>query len=348
MRTGRSLQEVLTELTRQEESKRDYLSPAAGFHLCEDGRTFDFGIGETLETTPLFDRQMASTLGIPFNYYDRCQKLKPELLAEQVNSWAGDNPHNYMVRTMDYGDGRVARALLSDRYHRIDNLQIARTVLPLFAGQDQFHVESSEVTVNRLYLKILNTRLEAEVKPGDIVQAGVLISNSEVGLGAVNVQPLIYRLCCTNGMICAVGTRKNHVGRKAKSDEDYSIYSDETLEAEDRAFMLRLRDAAMAAIEETKFTTIVETLRESTGRKITGSVPSVVEMTGKAYGLNQSEQDGILRYLIEGGDLSLYGLSNAITRTSQDIESYDRATSLEQIGWQVATTPERQWREMND
>ena len=54
-----------------------------------------------------------------------------------------------------------------------------------------------------------------------------------------------------------------------------------------------------------------------------------------------------LNYLIKGGDLSLYGLSNAITRASQDVESYDRATALEGIGWQVATMPKTQWKEIN-
>lgn len=348
MKTGRSLKEVLSELAWEEEHKKDYLAPAAGFRLEDNGHTFDLGNGEALETTPLFDRQMASVLDIPFKYYERCQKAKPDLLAEQVNRWAGDNPNNYMVRTMDYGNGRMARALLSDRYHRIDNLQIAKAVLPLFAGKEQFHVESSEVTTNRLYLKILNTRLEAEVKPGDIVQAGVMIANSEVGLGAVNVQPLIYRLVCSNGMCVSLGTRKNHVGRQAKVEDSFELYSDEAKEAEDHAFMLKLRDVTMAAIEETKFTAIVETLRQSTERKITGSVPKIVEIASKNYGLNQSEQDGVLRYLIEGGDLSLYGLSNAITRTSQDVESYDRATALEGIGWQAATMPEGQWRELNN
>ena len=51
--------------------------------------------------------------------------------------------------------------------------------------------------------------------------------------------------------------------------------------------------------------------------------------------LTQEEQDGIFRYLVEGGDLSLYGLTNAVTRMSQDVDSYDRATALEWIGWQV-------------
>ena len=117
--------------------------------------------------------------------------------------------------------------------------------------------------------------------------------------------------------------------------------------AEDKAFMLKLRDITMAAIEETRFGMVVERLRESTQVKITGRVQDVIELTGKTYGLNQPEQDGILNYLIQGGDLSQYGLSNAITRASQDVESYDRATALEGIGWQVATMPIQQWKEIN-
>mgnify|MGYP006914989893 CR=1 FL=1 len=105
-----------------------------------------------------------------------------------MNSWFADKPSSYMVRSMDYGAGQVARALLSERYRRIDNMEIATAVLPLFAGSDQYEVMSCEVTENRLYLKVVNHRLEMEVRRGDIVQAGVMISNSEVGLGAVSIQ----------------------------------------------------------------------------------------------------------------------------------------------------------------
>ena len=119
------------------------------------------------------------------------------------------------------------------------------------------------------------------------------------------------------------------------------------MQAEDHAFMLRLRDATMAAIEEARFAQIVETLAETASAPITGRVQDVVELTGKAYSLNQGEQDDVLTYLIQGGDLSLYGLSNAITRASQNVESYDRATALESIGWQVATMGPAQWKEIN-
>ena len=353
MKQGRTLPEVLMELQRQNTAKQDFIGPAQSFRLEPDGSTFGIthlttGQQEVFGTTDLFHRQVGSALGIPAKYYDLMKKQKPDLLAENVNAWFGDRDQSYMIRSMDYGFGRVARALLSDRYRRIDNLEIASAVLPLFAGQEGMEVMSCEVTENRLYLKVVNHRLEMACV-GDRVQAGVLISNSEVGLGAVSVQPLVYTLACTNGMVVSsLGERKTHVGRAAKALEDsFFLYSDETMEAEDKAFMLKLRDTTLAAIEEARFAQIVNKLEESNNARITGRVQDVIELTGKTYDLNQFEQDNILNYLIQGGDLSLYGLSNAITRTSQDVESYDRATTLEGIGWQVATMPAAQWKEIN-
>lgn len=371
MKQGRTLPEVLTELQHQNEMKKDFIVPAQSMRMNADGGTFEivddhdaFLARDSFSTTDLFHRQIGSALGIPAKYYDQMRKLKPDLLAQNVNAWFGDKTQSYMIRSMDYSayggahsashsdaynGSRVARALLSDRYRRIDNMEIASAVLPLFAGQPDMEVMSCEVTEHRMYLKIVNKRLEADVVPGDTVQGGVIISNSEVGLGAVSVQPLLYRLVCTNGMVVNdLGERRTHVGRAAKAvDDGYALYSDEALIAEDKAFMLKLRDITMAAIEETRFDTVVDRLRETTQVKITGRVQDVIELTGKNYGLNQPEQDNILNYLIQGGDLSLYGLSNAITRASQDVESYDRATALEGIGWQVATMPAAQWKEIN-
>ena len=386
MKQGKALPEVLAELQRQNKIKLDYVAPAQAFHLEDDGETFilkhNDGTRKAFNTTDLFHRQIGSALEIPAKYYDAIRKKKPELLARNVNAWFGDREQSYMIRSLGYYSESyektadavaatdvandvidaeiigtentrnvigVARALLSDRYRRIDNTEIATAVLPLFAGQEGMEVVSSAVTSQRLYLKVVNHRLEQEVVPGDIVQAGVVISNSEVGLGAVSVQPLVYRLVCSNGLITNdFGERRTHIGRTLETVEDtFHIYSTDTLEAENKAFMLKLRDATLSAIEETRFAMIVSKLRDSTEAKITGHVQDVVELTSKTYGLNQGEQESILDYLVAGGDLSLYGLSNAVTRASQDIESYDRATALENIGWQVVTMSPRQWHEFN-
>ncbi len=110
MKTGRNLQEVLVELNRQSQAKQDFISPAQGMRLREDGQTFEINHlttnqQEVFGTTSLFHRQVASALGIPAKYYDLMQKEKPELLAENVNSWFADKPSSYMVRSMDYGAG---------------------------------------------------------------------------------------------------------------------------------------------------------------------------------------------------------------------------------------------------
>ena len=343
MKTGRDLMDVLIELDNQNKLKRDFIAPAGKLRLLDDGQTFVMGDKENFSTTSLFHRQLGSALGIPAKYYDLMKDEKPELLANNVNTWLSGRPNNYMVRAL----GDTARAFLSERYRRRDNMEIANAVLPLFAGGG-YRVESCEVTEHRMYIKIVNQRLEMEVSKGDVVQAGVVISNSEVGLGAVSVQPLVYRLACTNGMvICDMGQRKNHVGRQNQLMEDYSMYSDETLEAEDKAFLMKLKDVALAAIEENRFSMVVDRLRATTGMKITGDIQKVVELSSNSFGLNGDEQSSVLRYLIEGGDLSLYGLSNAVTRTSQDIESYDRATELEGIGWKMAAMKDTEWEGMN-
>lgn len=355
MKTGRPLAQVLQELQRQNEAKRDYVAPSVAFGLEDDGRTFFIRNEARNEknifgTTPLFHRQVAASLNIPTKYYDLMQEKKPGLLAENVNEWFRDRvEQSYMVRTLDYGEGQVARALLSDRYRRIDNLEIATAVLPCLAGREEIEIVSSEVTPERLFIKFLNKRIEGEVRPGDIVQAGGIISNSEVGLGAVSVKPLLYRLICSNGAVVDdFATRKTHVGRAAKSLEDsFVVFSEEAQQAEDKAFLLKIRDAVASSYDEARFDQLLGKYREAASARITGRVQDVVELTGKEYGLNQLEQDGILKYLIEGGDLSLYGLSNAVTRLSQDVDSYDRATQMEAIGWNVATMPPRLWKEMN-
>jgi hypothetical protein len=224
---------------------------------------------------------------------------------------------------------------------------IANTVLPIINEMLDARVESCEVTDNKLYLKIVNPRLQADVVPGDTVQAGLIISNSEVGLGSVNVQPLVYRLVCSNGMVVNdAGNRRYHVGRA--NDSDWEIYSDSTLELDDRAFMAKFADTVRTAVDAAKFALIIDKLREAAEIKLSNRPAQVVELTAKNYGLNQTEQDDILQHLIQGGDMSLWGLGNAVTRAAQEVESYDRSTALEGVGYQIITMPSAMWREINE
>ena len=348
MKAGKTLQELAIELDRQQAVKKDMIVDMGALSMDpgDTGLALQVTGGSMAAQYGINDiahRQIGQTLKIPALYYDRMRTEYPELLAQNVNGWFARTPDTKrMLRTMD----GTARALLSDRYRRIDNFEVASAVLPIISGMDGASVESCELTESRMYLKVVNPRVTAEVKKGDIVQAGIIISNSEVGMGSVNVSPLVYRLVCSNGMIAQDGAvRKYHVGRANESGEDFSIYRSETIEADDKAFLMKLEDSVKAAVDQARFAAIVDKMREATETTMEAKVvPQVVELASKEYGITEAEGKGILGHLIAGGDLSLYGLANAVTRQAQDVESYDRSTELEATGYKIITMAPALWR----
>lgn len=351
MKYGKTLQELVAELDRQAEAKRDYLVDTRNLTMdAIDGGHQLTMQNDAKHSNSIFQmndiahRQIGQALGIPAKYYDKMRSENPELLTANVNSWFNKEPAQRMVRTLD----GTARAFLSDRYRRIDNYDIAHASLPLILGEQQMKVASCEITDQRMYIKVVNPRLTTEVVPGDVVQSGIIISNSEVGMGSVAIQPLVYRLVCSNGMVVNdAATRKYHIGRGNQASEDYSLYSDATLEADDKALMLKIQDTVRAVVDEVQFQKVVKMMRDAKDAKITGRIPQVVELASADYGFSKKENDDILMHLIQDGDYTLYGLANAVTRAAQDVESYDRSTDMESTGYTILGMSRDRWNKLN-
>ncbi len=352
MKAGLSLQELAIELHRQNELKNDYLVNTATTQMKADGNQISLQIRnnnnlpmEPFTVNSIAHQQLASYTSIPTAYYNRMLTENPELLTHNVNTWLHQNPELRLVRTLD----GTARAFLSNRYRRIDNAEILEIVLPELMKIPDAKYESCQVTDSRMYIKVVNPRLQAEVAPGDIVQAGVIISNSEVGQGSVTIQPLVYRLVCSNGMVVNdAKIRKYHIGRATTSEDNLVIYSKETVQAMDTAFIGQIRDTVKAAVDIARFARVVEVMKDARSAALnTKDLPNVVELASKEFNIRGEEQGGILQHLIEGKELSLYGLSNAVTRFSQDVESYDRATELEGIGYKILTMDPRIFKRIN-
>ncbi len=353
MKAGRTIRDLAREILRQSKAKQDYAVNTANMHMETSGqapvlRLMDnAGIDrvEPLDIQQTAHRQLGAYLGIPQKYYDKMLTENVGLLADNVNSWLRRGSETRLIRTLD---GR-ARAFLSDRYRRIDNLDIANITLPIIDEMEGAYYESCQLTEDYLYIKVVNPRLTAEVTPGDIVQAGVVISNSETGLGAVSIQPLVYRLVCSNGMVVnEAKTRRTHIGRVNTTDESFFLYSQETLAADDKAFVLKIRDTVRAAVDEARFTRVLGKMRESKQLHLnTADLPGVVKLASTSFGITEAESGGVLQRLIEDADYTVYGLANAVTRYSQDVESYDRASQLESIGYSVMTMNPEIFRRIN-
>ncbi len=57
----------------------------------------------------------------------------------------------------------------------------------------------------------------------------------------------------------------------------------------------------------------------------------------------RDESGSLLEHLCAGGDFSRWGVANAVTRLSQDVASYDRATELERAGGSLLSPANPVW-----
>ncbi len=342
MKQGKTLKDLGAELQRQREARQDFITDTRHleFQADDDGKAtikLDIkGNHHIFGVCELAHKQIANRLQIPYRYYQKMQFERPELLQENVNTWLHFAPERRMIRTLD---GKV-RAFLSDRYRRLDNLELCAAVIPIIREMSGAKINSCDVTDNHMYLKVVNKRMKAEVVVGDVVQAGFVISNSEVGLGSVKVEPLVYRLVCKNGLIMKdYSQKKYHVGRHIKGDSACELYSDATLQADDKAFFMKVKDTVRVAVDEAKFMTTVDKLRETMNIPLNNNPVEEVEVLADRFMLTEAERGDVLRQLFIGGNNSRYGLLNAVTAASQLSDSYERATELERIGGELLAQP---------
>lgn len=230
MKRGMTLEALGLALAEQEETKQDYLVDSNRLRMESGGfppvlRVLDQAgedCMEPMELNATAHRQLGGYLRIPASYYGRMLQEDPELLAHNVNRWLNDVQEPKLMRTMN---GTV-RALLSNRYWCVDHLELLRVAGPVFDQIPGLTVRSCGLTESRMYVEVINQRLQQDVVPGDTVQYGIIITNSEVGMGAISIQPLIYRLVCTNGMVVSkrFGSGTHRIHKKTLLEQYQRVY----------------------------------------------------------------------------------------------------------------------------
>lgn len=366
MRVGKSLIELATEIERQNSTKRDFLVPTTetevvvqenvnpSTNLPSTDVRLVFG-DQSLDIGKTAHDQIASELQIPAAYYRRMLSEQPSLLADNINVWLNAQPKTRMIRTLD---GK-ARAFLSDSYRPLDNYELASAILPAL-GELNLKLISSEITESRLYIKAIDAAVMEEIPQGAKLGEGhtfvklralhpsVTISNSEIGKGRLRIDQGYFDQFCTNLAIFEkAGFKKNHVGAKYGEfdDEDvYKLLTSEAREAGDRALWLQVRDVVKNGFNPEAFAGRVKQITDLQGRQIeSDNIPKVIEVTAKRFDLTEGEGNSILKNLIAGGDLSQFGLLNAITKTAETVSDYDRATEFERIGGKVIELAANDW-----
>lgn len=154
-------------------------------------------------------RQICEIMDMPIRYFDMIESRFKELLADSINTLIHYENKNYLIRTIVDDNKNVIRAVLSDRYKIINNLDVLEAVDSVLKDID--HNADVEIDEDYLYCKIdfesnILTIGELEATPS------LLVVNSEVGDGAFKIIPRVTINKDLSFSINNVAIRKTHLG----------------------------------------------------------------------------------------------------------------------------------------
>lgn len=300
-----ALGELEGVLRERELAFRDELVDAAAVRFdAEDGRMVYGSERYRLQGQAL--DQIAARVRAPANYLRRCP---PELLAENLNYWLERMEGELLVRF----DGDEVRALLSDRYRPVSHLEVVHSLLRTCPAEAPVRWE---MDATRIVLQVMRP------SPERSLLGGVTAQNSETGHCLVELNALVYRVVCTNGLILPGGevtVRRRHTrDANATLEEVRRTIS----EAWPRAARHADRFDAMRMIRALP-------------------VEPVFERINREHALNAGQVEAVQSaYAIEPG-YTLFDIINAYTRAGNapQLELSER-TQLQHVGGRVLAAAE--------
>ena len=340
MKSQLKLDELARQLMTQE--KKDVIVDTANvdFHANGNNTLYLAEIDEAFTVNDIALNQIATKIGLSKKYLDKMLDGHKSILQDNINYWFHNTPKQQMIRTID----GTARAFLSDKYKRVDNDMIAKQVLPILLDK-KYTIRSCAITDTKMYIKASLPSLQKEVNVGDVVESGVIISNSEVGHGSVDVSPFLYRLLCDNGMkVNDARLNSRHLtSSQATIDGVYEILSDEAKELDSQALLAKVRDVVASTSDEVRFGQQVQKMTDASGVKIKRP-KKVIEILENKFDLTKDEGENILENLMNRDDkqpmANLWSVVNSITALGNTMEDYDRGTKMQEIGGRLLDMPE--------
>lgn len=274
--------------------------------------------------------QLAQRIGAPSAYL---KGLPAKLQMACVNYGLTREKQSAVLRLA----GNEVRAIVSDRYAAIDDallLDVVEETLDRAGYLAESRVRALAVGSHTL-LRVTPPGESIAVRKDDVIEYGIDVGNSEVGLRSVQVTPITYRLVCTNGMRAwrsEAAVRMRHVGDRNRLHE-------------------QLRDAIPIAFAEARGD--LARWRKATEVLIDNALEEIEAL--RTFGLGQSEVQTIGRELVSAqgllpatssaetvaralaGSTTAYDVANAITAVARDRSDDATRLSVEEVGHRYLT-----------
>lgn len=359
-------------LRGQHSHKLDLVAHARDLHSSAGNLTVIGGGGEPvisfdgvtpkdaiLRPTTSADADIASKLEIPLTYLRRLRAEQIGLYDANVNTWLhGDPRRPFLIRgfTDNAPDteqhdstttGGVLRALLSDSYRRIDNLDVLTAVLQgIKASGIPAEVTTADLSETRMYVKVFSPAVAAHAPAllqhytspfngqrgvdNPTVFAGFVITNSETGHGRCAITPQLIVQICSNGMtLNKYALSAVHLG--AKQPVGPINWSADTQAAETNLIIKQARDAVTQFLNPDFVAHHLARIEEVAGVAITDP-PRTLKHLATELRFPVGVQETVLEHFYAGRDHTSGGVLHAVTSTAQLLPDPDAAYDLEGLG----------------
>lgn len=354
----RNLTELVSLLSAQHDQRHDIVQHSKGIR-AEGGRlhvdgaatTFDWsGVTQAegvYSPTAVFQEGAADKLGIPLAYLRKLHSEHPALWDANINGWLERDERKFMVRTFPGNGGQpgVARALLSDKYQIIDNLDVLTAALDGVARAGitvEIPDSGCDLTERRMYVRVVATNLEVAAPnflsnyrapsgawgaANPLVSAGFVITNSELGGGAFSVAPRVVVQVCTNGMtVTQDAHRVVHIG--ARQDTGTIQWSATTNRKHLDLITAKTTDAVKHFLTRDYLTEFIAGIEARAANPI-HEPESAIKTVCTTLKFTENQRADILSHFIKGGDVTAGGVMQAVTSVALTQTNGDTAAEME-------------------
>ena len=153
-------------------------------------------------------KQLAKVIVAPMSFLEKMKKNREdELIVAAINaclrSSKTQNGLLRLVKNNPEADSFDVRALLPINYNRLDNLYVTLAIIWFLETNKDMNFNLAKIVWEPDFLQVevvLNDTVTQLTRVGDEVLVGVVIRNSEIDNSAVEIEVLIKRLVCLNGM----------------------------------------------------------------------------------------------------------------------------------------------------
>ena len=161
--------------------------------------------------------QFGLRYGIPSSYIQRCTNADLKgLVCRNFNEWIDLDKGKILVRRFNAENSSYLRGILITLYKEYDTPKIIKDVLnsPL----NDWEVRQYLLSPERFHMRLVSgEKLNVD---GEDLEVGLNVDSSDVGRNSLNLQLIIFRQICSNGLILpySIGKyfRQVHIGEGAE------------------------------------------------------------------------------------------------------------------------------------